>query len=124
MAASSESYRATENSSADEAISEDMDLHSFFSNTAVEVKTFKILCYDPNVDDDDDKAEPHRPSAASSSTCSTALQEKKKHYLTIHLFCSPSACTDYDLTGQIVWPVSGLCCNVQSIYLMEVERLL
>lgn len=75
----------------------EMDLHSFFDkSTAIEQKTFKILCHEH-----DDVEERHAPSSP------TGKEERKKKYLILPLFCSSSACTDYDLTGQIVWPVSG-----------------
>lgn len=70
----------------------DMSLDSLFNNnTAIEQKAFKVQCY--NQDDDDSPTSPD--------------EEHSKKYLVFQLFCSSSACTDYDLTGQIVWPVSG-----------------
>ncbi len=33
--------------------------------------------------------------------------EQSSKELSIQLFYSPAASTDYDLTGQIIWPVSG-----------------
>jgi hypothetical protein len=44
---------------------------------------------------------------------STGTEEENEKYeqcsdeLSIELFYSPAASTDYDLTGQILWPVSG-----------------
>ena len=36
-----------------------------------------------------------------------AKDEQSSNELSIKLFYSPAASTDYDLTGQIIWPVSG-----------------
>jgi|NOAtaT_6_FD_contig_51_1202599_length_851_multi_2_in_0_out_0_2 hypothetical protein len=74
------------------ALDYDMGLDSLFNNnSAIEQKTFKIQCYNQDGD--------------NSPTSSP--KEHNENYLVFQLFCSPSACTDYDLTGQIVWPVSG-----------------
>jgi hypothetical protein len=37
-----------------------------------------------------------------------AKEEQSSSELSIELFYSPAASTDYDLTGQIIWPVSGM----------------
>lgn len=72
----------------------DMDLDLLFNaNTAIEQQTFKVQCYHQ----DDDDSPPTSPDE----------EEYSNKYLVFQLFCSSSACTDYDLTGQIVWPVSG-----------------
>lgn len=59
-----------------------MDLDLLFTNTEYKTTTVTIPCH------------------ASDDSCD--------HVLSIDIASSPSASTDYDLTGQILWPVSNL----------------
>ena len=70
---------------------EDIDLHSLFINTATEERSFLIPCQC--------EEEINKEVAAMSPA--------KHDHLMVNLHCSTAASTDYDLTGQIVWPVSG-----------------
>ena len=69
---------------------EDGDLSSLFTNTSYVRSRVRIHCHDE--DENELPAIHHFP--------------QQKH-LTVELYCSPAASTDYDLTGQVVWPVSS-----------------
>jgi hypothetical protein len=62
-----------------------MDLDLLFTNIEYKTTTVTIPCH--NASDDSDSSD---------------------HVLSIDIASSPSASTDYDLTGQILWPVSNL----------------
>jgi predicted nicotinamide N-methyase len=70
-------------------------LDQLFTFTDYRKTTFEIPCYYPS----EDASETERTGLASESRLSS---------LSIDLSISPQASTDYDLTGQILWPVSLL----------------
>jgi len=48
------------------------------------------------------------PCYQSAAKCSHEEPElENQGNLTLNIICSTAASTDYDLTGQILWPVSG-----------------
>jgi hypothetical protein len=63
-----------------------MDLDQLFTNTDYKSTSITIPCF----------------SEASSEA------SPPDNALTLAVFSSPTACTDFDLTGQILWPVSNL----------------
>jgi hypothetical protein len=67
-----------------------MDLCQLFTITDYVATTICIPCHPISTEEDDD-----------------AKDEQSSNELSIELFYSPAASTDYDLTGQIIWPVSG-----------------
>jgi hypothetical protein len=70
-----------------------MDLDQLFTITDYQSKSITIPWYSASTDQDDDDDEEEE---ATSST------------MTFEILSSPAACTDFDLTGQIMWPVSNL----------------
>jgi hypothetical protein len=67
-----------------------MDLDQLFTITDYEAATILIPCPLIGTEEEDG-----------------AKDEQSSNELSIKLFYSPAASTDYDLTGQIIWPVSG-----------------
>ena len=70
------------------------DLSSLFTNTDYTRRIFEVPCGDEDEID-------------------FPASDKVRHprCLTVDLHCSLAASTDYDLTGQIVWPVSSEFCD-------------
>lgn len=67
-----------------------MDLDKLFTITDYKAATILIPCPPISREEEED-----------------AKDEQSPNELSIKLFYSPAASTDYDLTGQIIWPVSG-----------------
>lgn len=71
-----------------------MDLEDLFTIKDYKVVGIELPCFDPVTHDLEDKE--------------VQQQEQDSRLLRIDIFCSTAASTDWDLTGQILWPVSIL----------------
>eukprot|EP00550_Attheya_septentrionalis_P006822 CAMPEP_0198296030 /NCGR_PEP_ID=MMETSP1449-20131203/30613_1 /TAXON_ID=420275 /ORGANISM="Attheya septentrionalis, Strain CCMP2084" /LENGTH=326 /DNA_ID=CAMNT_0043996513 /DNA_START=206 /DNA_END=1183 /DNA_ORIENTATION=+ len=76
-----------------------MDLDSLFINTDYKTVTVTIPCLETV--EGDEHHHPHQELLVQQD-------EEKRGELRLDLACSVSASTDFDLTGQILWPVSVL----------------
>eukprot|EP00978_Attheya_sp_CCMP212_P000157 scaffold286_cov52-Attheya_sp.AAC.7 len=76
-----------------------MDLDSLFINTDYQTVTVTIPCLETA-----EGGEHHQ----SQQLLIVQQDEEKRGELRLDLACSVSASTDFDLTGQILWPVSVL----------------
>ena len=107
---------------------DDVDLYDLFTIQDYQLITVEIPCNTSNRnndDDDDDTAvnvesittttTHHHPlhhddnddttATAEATTTTSAITQR---LLSLEIFQSPAACTDPDLTGQVLWPVSRL----------------
>ena len=76
------------------------DIASLFINTSYVVQTISIPYFKQVNDETNEKDEQQQK---------TKSIDDSTNVMNINLSCSKSASTDYDLTGQIIWPVSGEC---------------
>lgn len=98
-----------------------MDLDLLFTNTDYTTITITIPCHRQATKEidlsssDGDKVtnvrignSNDRNDNNNNNQESLMHQDEKNAYITLDLDCSQAASTDYDLTGQILWPVSVL----------------
>jgi len=95
-----------------------MDLDKLFTITQYQSTRITIPIYRHSAPCSSSSHNHHHSAVSSSSssllhstnntTNDDTTSNNNENQLSFELYTSPAACTDYDLTGQILWPVSKL----------------
>jgi Lysine methyltransferase len=85
-----------------------MDLDKLFTVTDYETRIISIPTCRHDDAEVDVLAEREEGGDNQAAATTTTIAKRPRFNIEIEIVCSPSASTDYDLTGQILWPVSVL----------------